>query len=221
MFDIRIRRTEYPLTIGKYVKFLKGIKLMITLDKLKFSVPKEALDNFNSEYFERIIIETEENTSMRLLKRFDHPSIGLNYIAIKKDSVDIEISSKILKSRYKEFINKDNFEYIIDLINSTGIIELNPAITLQEAEALRIDVTKDLITIEIPILCVKDIELLGLARGFRIKSFRYSGIEIYAISRSNNRRLLLYDKRKELKSNRTETNEELLVYCHTNSFTLS
>ena len=119
---------------------------MKTLDKIKLSVRTGAVKKINYgdlNEFSNTTCETGESKSFYGINHRKRP-LGINYLKYDKNQFDIEISSKILKSRYKELINKDNIEYIMHIVNNTGIVELDTKIVLDEARVLNMHVTNDI-----------------------------------------------------------------------------
>jgi hypothetical protein len=77
----------------------------------------------------------------------ENPPLGINKFEFipSDNSLIMEISSKILLDRYKELISKDNFDFVIDKINSLGIIKIDHENFISNARVLSAHVTQDIL----------------------------------------------------------------------------
>lgn len=180
---------------------------MITLDTVKLIAPREAIKDFKRGNFIRDIKLDNDAVQAEVLTY--KPSVtGLRKLQIKNESeVVIEMSSKILRSRYPELLNKNTIEYALSMIDEG--VELDPRIILEEGKFCRVDITTDLhLDREVP-LYLSAISFFNRDARFN----RYSKPDQSVVFGNRSRRVCFYWKYAEVLKD-----AEVLRYCSSKQF---
>lgn len=169
---------------------------MITLDKIKIVAPLESVTVTDEDAFEAklkngivISLSYTQETPLQLYIELDYED---------KESV-IEFTGKILRDKYPELINRENFDLCIDIINWMGLCRIDKDMIQVYGKACVIDVTKD----------VPYQDVSGLSEWLRTNISNHRKflsrnigsnlvIEKNVRTRGYKRRLTVYDKEKEL-----------------------
>jgi len=206
---------------------------MILIDSLKLKFPNKYLNN-KTDY-----ISQEENLFPVLLdvknkniltidsngeingdsKVFTNcGSFGLKSIQVSPGYTIIEMSAKILKEDYYDLINYKNFDKVIDAINNSGEITVDPALFKLTAQVLKVDVTNNIqmnSNKEVKEV-IRDFGTIASGRKFRVTTYE-TGLEIISQHKTNRERLIIYPKFEEL-IKKTKINKELNKYIDLNKF---
>lgn len=143
--------------------------------------------------------------------------LGLKSIEINKKlgKIVLETSAKILHEKYYDLININNIEQVVSNINQTGLIELDTNEFIETANVLRTDFTNNLrVTKDIQKYLI-DLEVFAQNAKYKVEPYK-TGIAISAKAKSNNERLILYDKEQELYKGKE--NRELMNYVKPEQF---
>ena len=119
---------------------------------------------------------------------------GLSSITIENDSVEINLSAKVLGKDYPQLVTLDNIDRVSDAISD--FVEIGPQ-GLLRASVLRADVTNDLHLSEGPGAYVKALGTLQGHRNYHVDLFPGS-VVFRAKAKSNSERLVCYDKAQDM-----------------------
>ena len=115
---------------------------MIQFDKLKIVTNIRYISNINKELF----IENKKGNEILYYKYKQKTPYNLiiivNYF---QNELVIEFTSKILKDKFIELINKDNIKECISNINQLNICQLDVDDIINNSEVVKCDITKDII----------------------------------------------------------------------------
>lgn len=132
-------------------------------------------------------------------KHYQHIPYNL-YIATNNyhQSLEIEFSSKILKERYPELINKDNIRQCLENINKLDICTIDVDGILNHGWIIKADITKDVdlkLTEEILDALNNNV---GNYRRFKWQHYSGKGITFTKDTKYNKEEIKIYDKYQEL-----------------------
>jgi hypothetical protein len=188
--------------------------MKITLDSLRIKVDLSALKSKNEDYFRDSYVSDKYGEILYHRSVFNKQdnkqiSLGINSISENEDQgiLTFDISSKLLGDRYLELLHKDNIEYVIQRINRTKIIELDPNKVIDEGKVSALDITQDLKTKNDILSIKRDLLIYSGFSNYHSKKYK-TGIELYGFAPSNKERLKVYSKYHEFLSNKF-TNKEL------------
>lgn len=175
---------------------MKGLTLMThTFDRLKCKIPRECLSSYNVDQFN--VVNTIQRRSYYSLNKIN--SLGLRNIKIEEDCVIIEVSGKVLKDKYPLLISLATIEDVFENINKTNLIELDIDKSVNLAEVLSLDVTKDLKSpFEPNSLLLEIYELSGFVKDKYTIGEYETGLSIQKKVTSYKSRLSIYDKHQEI-----------------------
>ena len=169
---------------------------MLTFDKLKIVTKLEYIKIEDEYAFEKIV---RGDILSSLKYHLPQPSLYIEIDYIENELV-IEFSGKILFHRYKELISLNTIRECFENINSLGVCTLNIDAILLDAEVVKCDVTKD-------VRCDNVAEMSSFIRSnirnynqYIVKKLRNGNltIEKNVTSRQYKKRLIMYDKSKEM-----------------------
>lgn len=197
---------------------------IITSDEMIINFPEECLIKFYEKYFYRknLLDETTgeilKDTSILNLGRILNKPLGIKLIEYNRTrgEVKLYITSKCLKQDYKKHISFETLDDVLNSVNESGFIEINPSLVKKTAKVTSLDLTRDISTSKPISNYLRDLRILGTQGNFRIKNFK-TGLEVYSEARSNNQRMVIYDKYEEL-STKKVAKTELLKYVDKNDF---
>ena len=117
---------------------------------------------------------------------------------MQKDSLIIEGSAKILHDQYMEGITANTIERVFDQINHTGVIDLNPAKSIETGILLRGDITRN-IEVDYPVSeYTGALGLMPVNDKYIID--RYKGATVFrGKQKTFKERMIVYDKATEVK----------------------
>lgn len=178
-------------------------------DKLKLVFNNKYITSINKEKFSTTY-ESGQVTSYR----YTHKSpfmLGIK-IDVQRAEAALEFTGKILGKHYPKLISSETIRECLDNIQSLGVCRLDIDGILTTAEVPRLDVTKD---VEVNFEdCVMNLEL-AIKNNKRWQIEKYQGshgrvVRKNVSSAECKRRLVIYDKAKELAKNE---NKEFLEYA--------
>lgn len=202
---------------------------MIRIDSLKIKASAECLKSVNESLFENFerSIEGEITQEKQVLSPKKVRELGLKNIEVdtKKDLLILELSSKVLHSRYYDMINLETVEETFNNVKKCNIIDFDTNKFIDSSEVLRCDITNNL-------RVSRDVQrVIGEQRIFRINnnyacnpypetnSVFKNGVVFKRRVKSNRHKetLTMYDKFKELSRNNVE-NRVLLKHTKLEDF---
>ena len=182
---------------------------MIRFDKLKLVCSLDVVENINEREFQTIVRDGQ-------LTSYKYQQDTPFFLLIRKDFINnecvIEFTGKILLDRYPELINRDNIRYCIEQINALGVCCINTDLLLQTANVAKCDVTKDVTSTEIKEIISHAKQNLSNYDKWEVEKYP-NGICIRnkVTTDRYKKRILIYDKSKELKQ---QTNAHFLQSLH-------
>lgn len=170
---------------------------MIQFDKLKIVTNIRYITNINKELF----IENKKGNEILYYKYKQKTPYNLiiivNYF---QNELVIEFTSKILKDKFIELINKDNIKECISNINQLNICQLDVDDIINNSEVVKCDITKEIIYDNINEIT----EYININRSnyqkWNCKNLNNGLIlENIAATPRNKKRITIYNKEKEIK----------------------
>jgi hypothetical protein len=154
------------------------------------------------------------------LKNFMYGNKPLGIKSIKidriRDVVTFIITAKILLQYYSKLITWETIKLALNNLIELGFINFDPDLVINLSMVSSFDLTKD-IPISMPAEnYLRDLNILGTKHNYRIKSYK-SGVEVYSGAKSNEHRMIIYQKYEELCSN-NEINRRLLKFIDKEHF---
>jgi len=186
---------------------------MIKIDSLKLLVPYDAVRKIDEKKFlTKIVIDENGKGNKKLF--FNKGLLGLKYIEIDytRNKIIIEISSKILKESYPDLINVNTIERAIYNLEQYGFVKFNFNKFIDSARPLYFDLSANLKMKHQPEIYLRDLKIFPIQPIYN-RSFGRGRLIIY----SQSLRLLIYDKSKELSSNK-KTNQKLKKFIDAEIF---
>lgn len=180
---------------------------MIRFDSIKILAPLESVTDFNTNHFKEDI-QTFNGTETRNTLTAQNLDFGFNRLQIdyKANNLIIECSAKALKNDYPEGININTYGQLIDRLNDTKVVLLNPNVIYNEGKLLRCDVTDNVNFTEYKgTNFYTDMGAIPLPNKYDITSYnrtKNKGLVIKGKQKSFKERLIFYDKMTELLSNK-------------------
>lgn len=171
---------------------------MITFDRLKLVAPLDSVRVHNFSAFERI-----EKDGKICAYRYhqDFPYLLIIKVDYDEGEVVIEFTGKVLQRRYPELISIRTIEQCFNNINDMGFISLNLE-AMMNADVVSCDVTKDVACDDIP---KQNTYLKGHIRSYslyncKLNKMKNLTIEKNVVTRKCKKRMIIYDKGKEMSS---------------------
>ena len=181
--------------VTKYVNHSTINNIMVTLDKIALSVPRD------------LISDWRHNPRVYNSKYTDLPYHL--YIAYNErfGGYKVEFSAKILGDRYPELINCNNIRDCLNAINALGICSLDVDGVINMGKVIGADFAKDIRIEDIPnagnMADVKSIIRLSINNYERFNCANYRGggmiISNAVNDKRRSKRLTIYDKADELR----------------------
>jgi hypothetical protein len=176
---------------------------MITLDTIRMQFPKDTLKTF-SRNDSRILASDKYLGSDYLYTQYEQRGLkehGINRILVDSDKVDITLSGKVLLDNYAKGISLDSIEQVFDNINKVSAFDIDSNKAIDQSHILRCDYTQNIK----PNYSLKDsvesMLLMRTANNTNVDVYTKRGNVGCVIDRSiksEKRRLIMYDKLKEL-----------------------
>ena len=170
---------------------------MLKIDKIKIVSNIQNISNINEDKFTTIIKDgciTEH--------KFTSLSPYLLYIEadLREQELVIEFSSKILHNNYLHSINRLNIRECLHNINVLGICNLDIDSIIEDGSVVKVDVCQDIDYSDCKSLCKS---IRSSISNYRAYTAKLNGtnltIDKTANTKSLKRRIIIYDKAKELK----------------------
>ena len=170
---------------------------MLKIDKIKIVSNIQNISNINEDKFTTIIKDgciTEQ--------KFTSLSPYLLYIEadLREQELVIEFSSKILLNNYLHSINRLNIRECLHNINVLGICNLDIDSIIEDGSVVKVDVCQDIDYSDCKSLCKS---IRSSISNYRAYTAKLNGtnltIDKTANTKSLKRRIIIYDKAKELK----------------------
>jgi hypothetical protein len=179
---------------------------MVSLDTVKIEVPIEFLRFYKKDRFYNAVSLDNENEYIysddEVLKR-DTKILGLKMIEIKKvdNVIHIETSGKILKNKYYEGLTINTLEEYFDNINATGLVNIDKR-AIEYTRVLRCDVVNNLkVSSDNLTKYLYSLSLCAFNHNYLVSN--YAGSVVFTKQvKSYKRRMIFYDKYKEIKGDR-------------------
>lgn len=189
------------------------------LDSNKLKISIDALRDYREEAFLKHPVYDHNDVKVgdKNILKSECSVLGLKSIVInkKQNVIELETSAKILKDKYFDLININNIEQVVSNINDTGLIELDSNEFIDSATVFRTDVTNNLRVSKDIQTYLNDLSLFAANAKYKVEPYK-TGIAIRAAAKTNNERLILYDKAQELTKGRE--NKELMRYIKPEQF---
>lgn len=170
---------------------------MLKIDKIKIVSNIRNISNINEDKFTTIIKDgciTEQ--------KFTSLSPYLLYIEadLREQELVIEFSSKILHNNYPHSINITNIRECLSNINALGLCHLDIDSIMEDNSVVKVDVCQDIDYSDCKSLCKS---IRSSISNYRAYTAKLNGtnltIDKTAYTKSLKRRIIIYDKAKELK----------------------
>lgn len=171
---------------------------MLTFDKLKLVTKPLYISSIQNNIFSTIIRNGEIEGHIYKQTEPYQLLINVNYM---KNELVIEFTSKILKDDCISLINIDNIEQCLNNINKLGICKINIEDIIYDSTVVKCDVTKDFeINLQIKEICTQIRKSIKNYEKWKLKRYNKEGISIEKVAKTPKykRRIIIYDKRKEL-----------------------
>ena len=169
---------------------------MLTFDKLKIVTSINYIQNVNLKHFQTIIKND-------MVTAYQYQQISPYLLYIEKDIEDnelvIEITGKVLGAQYPELISKDTIQTCFDNINALGICRLETDKILNNAKAVKADITRDINYFDVGVLTKELQSCIKSNRRYTAEN-RKGNFIVEKNVKTNNRkvRLTIYDKEREM-----------------------
>lgn len=171
---------------------------MLTFDKLKIVTNTLYISSIQNNIFSTIIRNGEIEGHIYRQTEPYQLLINVNY---KKNELVIEFTSKILKDDCICLINIDNIEQCLNNINKLGICKIDIEDILHDSTVVKCDITKDFeINLQIKEICTQIRKSIKNYEKWKLKRYNKEGISIEKVAKTPKykRRIIIYDKNKEL-----------------------
>jgi hypothetical protein len=178
---------------------------MVSLDSVKLEIPVEFLKFYKEDsFYNKVISDNEKNFKFSdddILKD-DKKIVGLKTIEIKKlhKVIHIETSGKILKKKYYEGLTINTIDEYFDLINATNLIVIDKK-AIDYAKVLRCDVVNNLKVSNNINKYLNSLSLCAFNHNYLVSNYA-GGVVFTKQVKSYKRRMIFYDKYKEIKKDK-------------------
>lgn len=170
---------------------------MIQFDKLKIVTNIRYITNINKELF----IENKKGNEILYYKyKQKNPYNLIIIVNYFQNELTIEFTSKILKDKFIELINKDNIKECISNINQLNICQLDVDDIINNSAVVKCDITKEIIYDNINEIT----EYININRSncqkWNCKKLNNGLVlENIAVTPRNKKRITIYNKEKEIR----------------------
>lgn len=171
---------------------------MLTFDKLKIVTNTLYISSIQNNIFSTITRNGEIEGHIYKQTEPYQLLINVNYM---KNELVIEFTSKILKDDCISLINIDNIKQCLSNINKLGICKIDIEDILYDSIVVKCDVTKDFeINLQIKEICTQIRKSIKNYEKWKLKRYNKEGISIEKVAKTPKykRRIIIYDKHKEL-----------------------
>lgn len=192
---------------------------MVRIDSNKIEAPLYLLNDYKKDRFlEKPLID--HATGNILSKSIYSNSLGLGIknvtINENKGVFSLETSAKVLVEQYKDGINLNTIERVLDAVNATGIVTISKNEFIEVGKFLRLDITDN-----IKIEGAKDADivdsLMSLRGNTKFQATPYKRTKNYGVTFKNNassfrERLIAYSKLHDIRKDKSLL--EVVPYNH-------
>lgn len=205
---------------------------MIKLDKLGFAIPTSSIDyKFDYRYFKEttnkgynpISNKVEEYKSYSL--RNELLGIGFNSCRINESNCTISISGKVVKDKYYDMINKNNFTAVLEGLKVLDIFKIEDIDTaIKNMRVMSFDTTTNM-KLKNPVNdYITALRVQNYKDNISLKAYNTgdikTGLTFINENRTSNDRCIVYDKQAELYTlkNRKQPGDKITDYVNINDF---
>lgn len=181
---------------------------MLRFDKIKIISQIDFISDINEKIF---ISNMKDNVLLYYKYKQKSPFVLIIIVNYEKKELVLEFTGKILLESYKELIHRDNLRQCLDSINKMGICTLDVDSIITHGIVAKCDVTKDVKVDNFPMIIRYCRQQLKNYRKWICRDYA-SGIVIENTVKTprHKKRLILYDKYKELQ--KSENDCFLMLY---------
>ena len=176
---------------------------MIALDSIKLQIPNECIMSF-SDNDPRMLTSDKSlggDYLYTLREQKGLKDFGVKSQTMFADKFNLCISAKVLLDDYSKGININTIEQAFQNIKKVSAFDFNINDCIDKAEVLTCDVTQNITPEHPPLDCVEAMLLMKTARNTTVNTWtkrHNTGVEIDRSIQTEKRRLIMYDKIKEL-----------------------
>jgi len=177
---------------------------MNTLDTVKVSVPMDGVRYIDHSRYRKDGSYNHQGGVLWETHQMINPPVGLDWVKHKETQgiVEVKFSAKILGGDYGKLISLNTIEQAIDAINSTGAINLNPEVVVNQGIVFTVDSTQNL---KVEGKVSDYVDALNTLRGNDrftpdiYRKDRNNGMVFRGKQKTVKERLIFYDKGKDVK----------------------
>lgn len=175
---------------------------MLRFDKIKIISQIDFISDINEKIF---ISNMKDNVLLYYKYKQKSPFVLIIIVNYEKKELVLEFTGKILLESYKELIHRDNLRQCLDSINKMGICTLDVDSIITHGIVAKCDVTKDVKVDNFPMIIRYCRQQLKNYRKWICRDYA-SGIVIENAVKTprHKKRLILYDKYKELQKSEND-----------------
>ncbi|WP_302460398.1 hypothetical protein [Bacteroides clarus] len=175
---------------------------MLRFDKIKIISQIDFISDINEKIF---ISNMKDNVLLYYKYKQKSPFVLIIIVNYEKKELVLEFTGKILLESYKELIHRDNLRQCLDSINKMGICTLDVDSIITHGIVAKCDVTKDVKVDNFPMIIRYCRQQLKNYRKWICRDYA-SGIVIENTVKTprHKKRLILYDKYKELQKSEND-----------------
>lgn len=175
---------------------------MLRFDKIKIISQIDFISDINEKIF---ISNMKDNVLLYYKYKQKSPFVLIIIVNYEKKELVLEFTGKILLESYKELIHRDNLRQCLDSINKMGICTLDVDSIITHGIVAKCDVTKDVKVDNFPMIVRYCRQQLKNYRKWICRDYA-SGIVIENAVKTprHKKRLILYDKYKELQKSEND-----------------
>lgn len=175
---------------------------MLRFDKIKIISQIDFISDINEKIF---ISNMKDDVLLYYKYKQKSPFVLIIIVNYEKKELVLEFTGKILLESYKELIHRDNLRQCLDSINKMGICTLDVDSIITHGIVAKCDVTKDVKVDNFPMIIRYCRQQLKNYRKWICRDYA-SGIVIENTVKTprHKKRLILYDKYKELQKSEND-----------------
>ena len=175
---------------------------MLRFDKIKIISQIDFISDINEKIF---ISNMKDNVLLYYKYKQKSPFVLIIIVNYEKKELVLEFTGTILLESYKELIHRDNLRQCLDSINKMGICTLDVDSIITHGIVAKCDVTKDVKVDNFPMIIRYCRQQLKNYRKWICRDYA-SGIVIENAVKTprHKKRLILYDKYKELQKSEND-----------------
>jgi hypothetical protein len=192
---------------------------MVRIDSNKIEAPLYLLKDYKKDRFIQKTLSNPETGNIISSGIYTNGlGLGIKNVTINENKgvFSLETSAKVLGEQYKDGINLNTIERVLDAVNATGIVSINKGEFIDTGKFLRLDVTDN-----IKIDGAKDMDivdaLMSLRGNSKFQATPYKRTKNYGVTFKNNassfrERLIAYSKIHDIKKDRSLL--DIVPYTH-------